>query len=213
MSDHEDGRWEALRTPASVAELISLATVLANEDVQLFLEFQSLEGSGRDRRAFVRAFFATVEALMWTFKQIALARGNDHSLPFDHKEVEALREWREVRKGGTARIQPVFSSFADNVTFAFQALARAYEEPHQLDTGSPEWQAFLDAANVRHRLMHPKRREHFEVTDDETRRIADVYRWFWKEAMGLMNAIAARPGHSWLPRGSGTAPESAAEAP
>lgn len=180
-----------------IGELMALATELANEDVKLFYEFEALRSSGRDRRFFVRAFFATVEALLWTFKQIALARAGAVSGPFTPTQINELREWKEVPAGEGVTLKSVRLSFEENAKLAFRALSTAYEVPLEIEIGGREWKTFLEAAAVRNRLMHPKRKAHFEVTDDEVSCIAGTYHWFWKEAIGLMNTIAARPGHSW----------------
>lgn len=196
--DGAEGR-EPAEVPMSdqdFGELVQLAIALEGDALGLFRE---LEGSGSDpgRRHFVRAFFANVEALNWTLRQIALSRARAGMVRFSAGEMAALRgvNYRLTLKG--PRPEKMRESFEESQLFAWRAFAKAFALPLPIERGKRHWQEFMWAVRIRDRLTHPKRLSDMMLTLDDSLRLAKVADWWWGVAHGLINATNGKLPSDW----------------
>jgi hypothetical protein len=196
--DGAEGR-EPAEVPMSdqdFGELVQLVTALQGDAVSLFPELEET-GSESGRRQFVRAFFANVEALNATFRQIALSRARAGLVRFSAGEMAALRgvNYRLTLKG--PRPETMRESFEESQLFAWRAFAKAFALPLPIERGQGDWQHLMWAVRIRNRLAHPKRLSDMRLTLDDSSRLAKVADWWWGIALGLMNATNSRTAKDW----------------
>jgi hypothetical protein len=130
------------------------------------------------RRAFVRAFFAWVEATIFIFKQNILIY-DDRRSALSPSELLALAEktW-DVRDKGDVSIQPRFIPLPNNVRFTVRIVAKGHGIPLDVDFGSRGWQAFRDAVAIRNRITHPKSPRALLISKRELRTLFRAEEWF-----------------------------------
>lgn len=78
-------------------------------------------------------------------------------------------------------------SIINNIKFAFRTYARAHMTDYELNIGNSKWDDFKKSLTVRDRLMHPKRVEDLEVSDEEMDRLQRAYDWFTAATLEVMN--------------------------
>jgi len=171
-------------TEAEFGELVALCGIVASESLHYFGGLQPTN-SQRDRRAFVRAFFASVGTLLWTLRRLALSRhyAGQHSFP-----PNVLHELRTQGNVGPAKaLSTVLPAFGD-------AYGVHVANP-RLDPG---WPSFATLIAVRNRITHPKRLSEFDVADTELDQLRAAHQWFWNVTFGPMNAIGAAHNNKWV---------------
>src|SRR6059036_2785433 len=72
---------------------------------------------------------------------------------------------------GKAEEQRMQISLKNNIKFAFKAYARVHMTEYELNIGDSRWDDFKKSLSVRDRLMHPKRAQDLEVSDEEMNRL------------------------------------------
>jgi hypothetical protein len=129
-------------------------------------------------RQFIRAFFALVEAMVFRYKQYAIALPQDH-YTFTQDELDIANETggRKIR-------------FYDNLDYSVDYLTKAFNISFKLDKGSQEFRNFVVGVKVRDRLMHPKRMEDVSprVYDDYEKAI-DGSTWYYNQMATLLEQV------------------------
>jgi hypothetical protein len=185
-------------TPQEFGELVQLSTLLANESLSFFGGLQP-STSQRDRRAFVRTFFASVEALIWTLRRLALSRHYAGQFSFPPRELGLLRdEAYQLAPNGAPVHKPLRSGFEGTVLFVLRSCAAAYGVSFADPAKDSAWLAFRAMVDLRNRLTHPKQLSDVDIADTELDQLRATHQWFWTVTIGLMNTIAAAHNQEWL---------------
>ena len=138
-----------------------------------------------NRRAFVRAAFASIEATTFHLKQQALGKQRDGI--FSQAEFALLMEETYTLDKGKAVSQVKFLPLDQNFLFAIAMFSRAAKSPFMLEKGK-EWETFKQAIQVRNRITHPKRPELLDISDGELDDVALAHRWV---IMSIVHSISA----------------------
>jgi hypothetical protein len=135
-------------------------------------------------RAYVRSFFAYVEAWAYLWKQLILEEPILHAISPTQAELALLREEAyEVADNGEAVTRTDrFVPLDRNMRFVFAIATKCFGSPYNLDVSGRGWQAFREAIRVRNRLMHPKQPTDLILSDSEFQAVKDAQLWFMKVA-------------------------------
>jgi hypothetical protein len=151
-TDELHGLLQAILEDASSAEAL-----LAAQDTQF------------NRRAYVRAMYATVEAFVYWLKYQALQEYERGALP--HLTPADLAILREESYGldssGESRTRPQFVPLDANFRFVARVYLDLPRMPLVVDYGSQGWSDFRAGLKIRHRLAHPKAASDMSVSTDE----------------------------------------------
>lgn len=126
-----------------------------------------------NRRAYIRAVFALIEALVFTSKQAILRDRMNYS----DAEMAMLREETYNVSKGAAFSQMKFIPIEENFRFMLAMMNRRAKEEHKESFDGAGWQAFKQATKIRHRLTHPKQRTDLDVTDTEIEIFHTTFSW------------------------------------
>ena len=155
-----DGLWEMLGA--------------LHRDVTQACDNLTADDTPYNRRAYVRAAFASIEAITWFIKQDAL-RHRETGL-FSLAETALLLEESYSLDKGKAEVQTKFQPLDQSFPFAVQMFSRGFKSPFVLKKAKG-WEAFKKAIQIRHRVTHPKRCELLEVSDQELEDVGTAYGW------------------------------------
>ncbi|MBI1178716.1 hypothetical protein GC207_14885 [bacterium] len=134
-------------------------------------------GDAFDTRSYVRAVFAAIEGDLFGMKRVIIERWKETQHPFKGDDLEQLLE-RPVILANTPQ-KSGFLPFHKNLKFVFKCFAEVHGSNFQLKFNHADWQALLDAVEVRNRLAHPKRLEDLTVTEKEQVWILQGARWYF----------------------------------
>jgi hypothetical protein len=151
------------------------------------------------RRCYVRALFTGIEGTIYTLKQavvgIAAASGPpgyDILRVLSVPEVAMLQEYSiDMASNGKPIISQKFIRLPDNIKFTVNIISKLCDYAIDLDVKGIEWETFMEAIQIRHRITHPKIIEEFQITDDEIKLMRDVSSWFIKFTKNSLLAIKA----------------------
>ena len=167
---------------------------------ELLEEFKAiLKGRDRDklsqseRRLYVRSTFATIEAVIYVMKQIALASHPDPKCQTisEADRAFALEQAYKLTDSGDVEARPTKIALEANIRFAFKLLAKATSVSDVLDVSGAGWQSFQRAVKVRDRITHPKRVSDLTIADSEYADVSAAFKWLLISHLKLGNEIKA----------------------
>lgn len=130
------------------------------------------------RRVMLRTLFSTLDAYAFVLSDRALSVAESSGIAFSKGALEVLREAKEKKTpDGKVEWQPQFNATSKHLRTAITAYAKAYGAKSPLPSGDvpPE---FKVVEQVRHRLTHPRKVSHFQITGDEAKAVVAVGKWF-----------------------------------
>jgi hypothetical protein len=129
-------------------------------------------------RAAVRATFAFIEGVIYGLKPLLLSL--EKIRPYlKLEEIVILRERKyEPDNSGHVISNPARFEFKRNVLFTIRCFAKYMEIEMPLNTEDREWSDFLIAIKIRHRLMHPKRHDDLNISNEELMTVERAFFWF-----------------------------------
>jgi hypothetical protein len=156
------------------------------------------DGTGTEKRQFLRAMFACIEGAVWLFKQASLEQHRNGSITFNPAELQLLAETiAGLDNQGGAQEYPASLRFLPNLRFAFDCHCRAFDYEPVLNVGDHEWDSLRRTVEVRNRLMHPKQLDDLGVSNEELRLARDALKWF-----GLACSVATLGVSMWYAKRS-----------
>ena len=164
--------------------LIAYHTVygIARRDVARAEEMLNESDEGFNRRTFVRAMFAFIEADVWGRKRIALLlheRSAAKPILTIAEVAIASEEIANLKEDGSASTTSPRLKFLPNLKFSFRAFAAAFEvQNYSLEIAEAGWSDLRNAVRIRDRLMHPKGGNSFTVSDDEIAVCTRALGWY-----------------------------------
>ena len=137
--------------------------IRASEDIDL-------KDDGCRRRNYVRAVFAAIEGSTYGMRRLVLHTWSLRQPKLNANELELLIETRFDKQGKAKKLP--FLSFDRNIKFVFEVFSKIHGFNFQPDYKHKGWAALLEAAQIRHRLMHPKSSGDLDVSGLRLRRKA-----------------------------------------
>lgn len=148
------------------------------------------------RRVYVRCVFATIEADVFQRKRLALS-GHGKSYTYSEDELAVLREVQySARQNGTIKKVDKFIPLPTNYRLSYRLAAKVIKSPFVLDCSGKEWQAFLQAIQIRHRITHPKTGSDIIVSKEDAELVADVSDWCHQNAPDFLLAAIPRDNNA-----------------
>ena len=154
--------------------------ILLGQDVSEQYKLLLSEDSPMLRRSFVRSFFAYVEGITYVLKRDALSLVRIQSGVYSPGEISILTEENYgINNRGELTKQRKFLPTAENFLFAMKMFLKTIPNVDvDIQVGSKEWQHFITALQIRHRIVHPKQELDLEISDDEKKLLLAVSVWF-----------------------------------
>lgn len=150
------------------------------EDAHSAEQFLDENDTQFTRRAYIRSVFAYIEGTVWIFKQTCLKvkpiSGNRRMSLAEYALLN--EETYELKSNGEPKVQTKFLCLPDNVKFIFGLISKLFQAGIDLGVGKKEWDSFLKALELRHRITHPKESQAFEISNKEIQMCKEVCSWF-----------------------------------
>jgi hypothetical protein len=149
-----------------------------------------------ERRMLVRGIFATIEAVIYVTKQIALAAQSDPKCPTISEAERAFAMERDFKltPSGDVVQRDAKIPLEANIRFAFKLLAKAGSASTLLDVSGLEWQSLQRAIKVRDRITHPKNISDLTISDAELSDVMIGFNWFMASRVKLGRDVIAING-------------------
>ena len=179
-------RW----TPA-LREFNRLAKELISDHIEAMLWLKGV-ASPFSRRTYVRTVFTFIEGVTFGMKQLTLGLHASGRVALSAAELAALREeMYDLEDSGTPTVRPKFTPLAKGLRLACSAFAKAIGSDHQVNTNDVGWSSFKQAVTIRNRIVHPKGRAEFELSETDMRTVEAGRSWFFKQTGPLLGRAAA----------------------
>ena len=132
------------------------------------------------RRAYIRSVFASIEGIIWIFKQTFLKIALEKSAKkFTVAEYSLLSDKTyDLTDKGEPREQQKFLRLPENVKFTIRIFNRIFSSSLDIEVGDKDWADFKAAIEIRNRLAHPKKANDIDVSDKEIQVVKAACGWF-----------------------------------
>lgn len=145
------------------------------------------------RRAYYRSIFAATEGIIWLIKQVCLKAtpigGGDRRI--EVAEYSLLRDQTyDLKSNGEVVTQAKFLRLPDNFRFTVNVFNKLFQSGIDLEVGQTNWNEFLEALKVRHRITHPKELDAINISDAELELCRRVSGWKNEIFLAMVQSIA-----------------------
>lgn len=139
------------------------------------------------RRTTIRTLAATVDGMIFCFKQNALAVGSFLEYQFKDEESFLLSE---VATEATRQKKLRLPSFRDNLKQTFKLFSKINNIPCPVDFSQRGFECLCEIYELRSELMHPKSFWDFHVSDNQKQKAADAILWLGGEGRKLFDSCS-----------------------
>ena len=152
-----------------------------------------------NRRSYVRAIFALIEAVVEQHKRLLLDLAERGSVSIAPAERLALSERTYVVKDNGAVVEKdQFLSFARKIKLVYRTAAVAFNQTLRVQVGGHHWDAFLKATQIRDRITHPKTFHECHPDEDDIAEVETSHDWFRTLSNEFVRvAREHRQAHQW----------------
>jgi hypothetical protein len=152
-----------------------------------------------NRRFYVRAVFALVEAVVEQHKRLLLDLAERGLIPLE-PGVQMLLSERvpTAKENGKVTYRNQYLNLETKLRSVYRAAGDAFTEQLKVDFSDGGWVSFQDALDVRNRVTHPKTFNDCHVDGDSLAKVNRGHEWF----KGLNNEFVRmarkhRESHPW----------------
>jgi hypothetical protein len=132
-----------------------------------------------NRRFYVRAVFALVEAFVEQHRRLLLELCAANRIQLNEKSQRQLRQVKEVfMEDGTTVEHEQYLKIFDKIKAVYKAAVEGFGEPLKVTFGDSGWITFKDAMQVRNGITHPKRAEDCWIHDGALASVNEANAWF-----------------------------------
>ncbi|MDP2183086.1 MAG: hypothetical protein Q8K99_11025 [Actinomycetota bacterium] len=132
-----------------------------------------------NRRAYVRATFALVEALVEQHARLLVDLESGGAVSLTPEERAALSETTyEVRQGGQIRMRDARLSLDRKLRLVYRLAGEVLGEPLAIRFDDQGWVSFREAQRIRDALMHPKTPHDCYVDERQLNKVDSAEEWY-----------------------------------
>jgi uncharacterized protein YjhX (UPF0386 family) len=134
-----------------------------------------------NRRFYIRAVFALVEAFVEQHRRLLLELCESNKIALKEKTRKKLQEIKEVfREDGTVEEQVQYLQIFDKIKAVYKAAEFAFGRPLKVTFGDRGWTTFKAAMEIRNQVTHPKDVRDCWIMEDALKTVNDADEWFKK---------------------------------
>lgn len=152
-----------------------------------------------NRRFYIRAVFALIEAIVEQHKKLILELAEKGIVSLPKGAYEALSEFIYI-VNDNGKISPQFKylQLQRKLRAVYKIAGNAFGEPLKIDFGGQGWQSFKSAIQIRDRLTHPKSKKDCYVENEFLETVESGENWF-KSLNREFNRVAVShsENHEW----------------
>ncbi len=134
-----------------------------------------------NRRFYVRAVFALVEALVEQHRRLLLELCESNKIELEEKTLKELSEIKDVRRDdGTVEVQQQYLKIFGKIKAVYKSAGAGFGQPLKVTLGDSGWITFKAAMEIRNRVTHPKHVCDCWIFEDALKTVTDANEWFKK---------------------------------
>jgi hypothetical protein len=152
-----------------------------------------------NRRFYIRAVFALVEAFVEQHRRLLLELCESNQIELKDKTRKRLQEIKKIlMEDGTAEEQERYLHIFDKIKEVYKAAGAGFGQPLKITFGDEGWPTFKAAMEIRNRIAHPKNVQDCWIFEDALKTVNEANEWF----KGLQNEFVRvarehRAVHGW----------------
>lgn len=191
MTQEDASRLDALEAFYEVSLALHWDVVRCGEELKVLFEnqpnptFEQREEGQFWLRSFTRTFFAMVEGLSYTMRQLVLSFHESGQLHLPVGEHVLLLEKRYFWDKGKVGSADNFNKVLENLQIAFTLFPRAFGVEFQLSVGDHRYSSFRHALKLRHAITHPRNGQDLQLSSESIRQLSEAVSWFSGEAIRM----------------------------
>lgn len=136
-------------------------------------------GEGGARRAYARAVFALIEAVVEQHKRLLIDLGTRQVVALDAPAQAALAEHTYmVADNGTVSARNQYLQLRRKLRLVYRLAAETLGQPFAVRYDDHGWQQFGEAVEIRDRITHPKTYADCEISGDDLDTVDRGHEWF-----------------------------------
>jgi hypothetical protein len=139
------------------------------------------------RRTAIRTLAATLDGIIFSLKQTAMATGPMSGFAFNEEELFFLSEEAAETASGKKMRLP---GFRENLKRTFKLFAQIHKISCPTDFNHAGFSSLCDTYELRHKLMHPKSFWDFAVSDEQKQKAAEAIQWLDNEIRNLLDSCS-----------------------
>lgn len=158
------------------------------EDVIINHHRFSEQDSPTHRRDLVRAIFSGIDGLIWDFKQAVRRHAGVMGQLSPHELSALLEEAYSIDSHGNIHVQGRYFPTGATIRFVVKILQRC-RPLYTVEFNHPGWSKLKSSITVRNRIVHPKRIEDQNVSDEELADCLSGFTWLLALALEMREEI------------------------
>jgi len=148
------------------------------------IEIEKTPEEKANRRFFVRAVFALVEAVVEQHKRLLLELQRTGRVSMEQCDVAVLSEKIYYAKdNGAVQQRDQYLSLKSKLRAVYRIAGEAFGRPLSVDFGGTGWPSFGKSIAIRDRITHPKTMDECRVSSENLETVEEGHSWF----RGLQN--------------------------
>lgn len=140
------------------------------------------------RRTAIRTLAATLDGIIFSLKETALATGPMNGFLFNDDELYFLSEKTAEATSGK---KPKLPGFRENLKRTIKLFSKIHKIACPTDFNDAGFASLCETYELRHLLMHPKSYWTFAVSDEQKQKAADGIHWLDVEIQKLFDSCSA----------------------
>jgi hypothetical protein len=140
------------------------------------------------RRTAIRTLAASLDGIIFSLKETALATGPMNGFSFDDEELFFLSEEAPETTAGK---KPKLPGFRENLKRTFKLFSKIHKISCPADFNHAGFASLCETYELRHLLMHPKSYWTFAVNDEQKQKAAEGIHWLDVEIQRLLHSCDA----------------------
>lgn len=140
-------------------------------------------------RTILRTSAAYIEGTIFQLRLVCLAASEDSPGIFSVNEILALREKSIfLNKKGEVEEKDSFQKLQPSILFTFSIFAKLHDIEFNPNISDHRWCSLYKFFGFRDSLMHPKKKEDFEITEEKNKISIEAVSWFHDNLKALYRA-------------------------
>jgi hypothetical protein len=132
-----------------------------------------------NRRFYIRAVFALVEAFVEQHRRLLLDLCDAGMITLEAKPLNTLRQIKEVLNPDDAVEQrEKYLQIFDKIKAVYKTAGDGFGQPLKVTFGDEGWSVFKEAMELRNRVTHPKMVNDCWISENDLKTVNDANEWF-----------------------------------
>jgi hypothetical protein len=133
-----------------------------------------------NRRFYVRAVFALVEAFVEQHRRLLVHLGEFGKITLPENRLNKLREIKKIldENGAVVGEEANYMRAHEKIKEVYNAAAVGFDEQLTVTLGNERWPQFKDAMHIRHEITHPKNVNDCWIFEEDIQKVIAAHEWF-----------------------------------